>query len=217
MDGSRRDTTVANKGLLCILPSAGMILLITCYSTAQPLGRGMKPVTEKRGRACAQQSDAAQANERRTYLNLELKINKDGSVEVTRAAELPGSVRLNSAPTSDYIYEVSSGQQTLAVAFLRDDPFTVRGFADPSFPQGEKIDRQETATVIINVPAFSLSMLEKCKLTLRLYRLRPGVNVDRMDADAFPRLREAGDLTPVLSVPAPKLTEAIKKAAKARG
>lgn len=201
--------------MLCVLPLAGMLLSNTSHSTAQPLGRGVKTVAQ-REKTCVPQGDAAQANERHTYLNLELKISEGGLVEVTRAAELPGSVRLNSAPTSDYVYEVSSGRQTRVAAFLRDDPFTVRGFADPSSQGGEKIERQETATVIISVPAFSLSMLEKCPLGFRLYRLRPGVKVEGMDANAFSRLREEGNLTPVLTVPASRLTKAIKKAAKVR-
>jgi hypothetical protein len=38
-----------------------------------------------------------------------------------------------------------------------------------------------------------------------------------MDADAFMRLREESNLTSVLSLPASKFTESIKKAAEVRG
>lgn len=107
-------------------------------------------------------------------MNLDLKIGEGGAAEVSRIAEFPGSVNLNSVPANDYIYEVSSGQQILATEFLQDNPFTVRRFADPS-SRKEKMERQETTTVIINVPAFSLSMLKKCPLGLRLYRLWPVV------------------------------------------
>ncbi|HLL73824.1 MAG TPA: hypothetical protein VK421_00890 [Pyrinomonadaceae bacterium] len=205
---------MAKKGLLCCVVLAGTLLLNPVYSTAQFVGRDMRMVTQGKA-TCVCQSEAAQLNEPRTYLNLELKISEGGSFSVVRAAELPGYVRLNSVPTSDYIYEVSNGQQTVA-AFLRDDPFTLRGFADPSSPQGEKSGRQQTTTIIVNIPNFGLSMLEKCNLGFRLYRLRLGVKVDRIDADALLRLREGGQLTPVMSVPASKFTEALKKAAKAR-
>ena len=205
---------MANKGLLCCVVLAGF-LLNPIRSTAQFVGRDMRAVTQ--GKATSvRQSEAAQVNEPRIYLNLELKISENGSFAVMRAAELPGNVRLNSVPTSDYIYEVSNGQQTVAAAFLRDDPFALRGFADPSTPQGEKTGRQATTTIIVNIPDFGLSMLDKCKLGFRLYRLRSGVKVDRMDADTLLRLREGGRLTSIMSVPASKFTEALKKAAKAR-
>jgi hypothetical protein len=192
-----------------------MLLLNTVLLMAQPVGRAIKAVMQG-GKNCIQQGETAQMNGPRTYLSLEVKASKSGSFKVMRAAELPGSVRLNSAPTSDYIYEVSNGKQTIAAAFLRDDPFAVRGFADPSSDQGENIERQEAATFIINIPAFGLSMLEKNQLGLRLYKVRPGVKVDSMDAGVFLHLRDGGSLTPVLFVAATKFTEAIKKAAKAR-
>ena len=202
--------------LLRILPLAGMLLFSPAHSAAQPVGLGMNTVGQGR-KTCTQQSEDSRVNGQRSYLNLELKLSEGGSFEVTRAAEVPGSVRLNSAPTSDYIYEVSHGRRTVAAAFIRDDPFAIRGFADPTSAHGEKIERLETATVIVNIPAFGLSMLEKCKLGLRLYRLRPDIKLDSMDANTFLRLREEGNLTPVLSVPASSFTEAIKKAAKLRG
>lgn len=207
---------MADKGLLRLLALAGMLLLSPLHPSAKPVGRGVKTVTQ-RGKSCTRQSGDERVSGRRTYLNLEVKLGEAGSFEVTRAAELPGSVRLNSAPTSDYIYEVSNGGQTVAVAFLRDDPFIARGFDDPSFSRGEKIERRKTVTVILNVPAFALSMLERCKLGLRLYRLQPGVKVEAIDAEAFLRLREEGHLTLILSVTAAKFTEAIKRTAKARG
>lgn len=206
---------MANKGLLCCVVLAGTFLWNPVHSSAQFVGRDVRTAT--RGKAtCVRQSEAKQVNEPRTYLNLELKISKGGSFAVMRVAELPGNVRLNTVPTSDYIYEVSDGQQTVAAAFLRDDPFALRGFAGPSSPQGEKAGQQGTTTIIVNIPDFGLSMLEKCKLGFRLYKLRPGIIADRMDAVAFRRLREGGQLTSVLSIPASKFTEAIKKAAKAR-
>lgn len=202
--------------LLRILPLAGILLFSSVHSAAQPVGPGMNAVAQGR-KTCIQQSEDSRVNGRRSYLNLELKLSEGGSFEVTRAAEVLGSVRLNSAPTSDYIYEVSHGRQVVAAAFLRDDPFAVRGFADPTSARGENIGQQETTTVIVNIPAFSLSMLDKCKLNLRLYRLRPNIKLDSMDDSTFLRLREEGNLTPVLSVPASRFTEAIKKAAKLRG
>lgn len=202
---------MTGKGQLRLLGLTGILLLDPGHLRSQPVNRTVRAVPRGE-KTCIRKSDTGP----HTYLNLELKISKGGTFEVTRAAEVPGSVRLNSAPTSDYIYEVRNGNETVAAAFLRDDPFAVRGFADPSSSRGEKIEREDAATIILNVPAFNLSMLGKCKLGLHLYRLQPGIRPDSIDADKLKYLREEGKLTHVISVPAPKFTEAIKKAAKAR-
>ena len=148
-------------------------------------------------------SEMGQADgvQERSYLNVVIDLKKNGSFKVIKAARVFGDVILRDFPTSDFIYEASSGGVTLAVAFFPEDPFLVRALGDPEVTK-ESTVQAESAVIVINIPLGhgSLSLIRK--LRLRIFKLRPGTSVTKIDPSVFAELKLQKSLVLVNDLPA---------------
>jgi hypothetical protein len=142
-------------------------------------------------------------------LKLVLRVRRNGESQVVSATELAGEAAPATDPTGDYIYEVTDGDQTLAVRAL-PDPFEGHAYGGP-VPEHFFVPLEE-ATIVVDVPKRSLdSPLEG--MSLRLYKLQAGPQVERIDPATVKRLKGEKRLQVVTEVPAAQLAPEIRKKA----
>lgn len=151
------------------------------------------------------------APRRESYIQMVIKVRKNGDSEVIKATEVQGTLMPQVEPVSNYIYEITDGGRTLSAEFLPEDPFVVRGFNDPNSNQGELLREAETATIVVKMPKTDLLDSPQSRLSLRLYQIRPGTTVERLDALTLNRLKTQRFLTPQVSFTADKLGPAIRQ------
>ncbi len=132
----------------------------------------------------------------RSYLTVVLELSKDGSFKVVKATRIFGEVILRDVQTSDFIYEATSGEMTLAVAFFPEDPFLVRAFGEPE-SANEVTIQANSATVVVNIPLEHGSLAEIGKLRLNIFKLLPGTNVDKINPSVFAKLKAQKRLVPI--------------------
>jgi len=165
-----------------------------------PQRSNSRPVTSPQG-----------APPRESYIQMIIKVRKNGDSEVIKATEVQGSLIPRTEPVSNYIYEITSGAQTLSAEFLPEDPFVIRGFHDPNVNQGELLREVESATIIVKMPKTDLLDSPQNRINLRLYQIRPGTNIERLDAATLNRLKTQRSLTPQVNFTADKLGPAIRQ------
>lgn len=107
-----------------------------------------------------------------TYLNLAMKVSEDGATRLVKVQEIAGGQMTTAMSSSDFVYEVTRGNQTVKAGSLAEDPFVMRGFVDPNHNQGEMRGLSKSATIIIRIPNLSISDAAENDLGLRFYRLR---------------------------------------------
>jgi hypothetical protein len=137
-----------------------------------------------------------------SHLHVVLRLTEDGTAEVLTATELPGEAVVSDVPAGDFVYEVASDQQTLAVEAV-PDPFELRSFPDPeatSF-QGHHRARAKTATLIVKVPKASLASTDLDQLAMRFYKLKPDVQLEQINPAELRKLKESDQLEMQLAVP----------------
>src|SRR5262245_24390311 len=147
-----------------------------------------------------------------THLHLVLRITQDGEAEVIKATELPGEAPLTDAPTGNFAYEVLDDSQPVAVEAMTD-PFELRSFSGPENSEtfGHNIERAESATIVVKVPTAALDSVKLDKLTVRVYRLKPEVNLEKFDLDELQRMKQGDQVEKVLEVASDKLAPQIKQ------
>lgn len=148
---------------------------------------------------------------RESYIQMVIKVRKKGESEVIKATEVQGRLIPRTDPVSNYIYEITSGQQTLSAEFLPEDPFVTRGFPDPNMNRGEFLGEAESATIVVKMPKSDLLDRPENKIDLRLYQIRQGTNIARLDASTLNRLKTQRRLTPQVTFSADKLGPAIRQ------
>jgi hypothetical protein len=124
----------------------------------------------------------------RSYLNVVVDLKKDGSFEVVKATRVFGEVILRDFQTSDFIYQATIGETTLAVAFFPEDPFLVRALGDPQNPS-ENTTEAKAAVIVVNIPLEHRSLSAISKLRLKIFKLLPGTNVEKIDPCVFAELK----------------------------
>ena len=124
----------------------------------------------------------------RSYLNVVVDLKKDGSFEVVKATRVFGEVILRDFQTSDFIYQATIGETTIAVAFFPEDPFLVRALGDPQ-NSSENTTQANSAVIVVNIPLERRSLTAISKLRLKIFKLLPGTNVDKIDPCVFAQLK----------------------------
>ena len=146
-----------------------------------------------------------------TYLNLIITLHENGIPTLLKATQVSGKLIMRQGPSSSYIYEITRDGDTLAVGFLPEDPFLVRGFTKPDRPETENVGHSESATIILNVPHTDMEAATKGRIGLRFYKLRHGSQFQRIDPATLKRLVAEGTVALEAELPGGILSSDIKK------
>lgn len=149
------------------------------------------------------------------HVHLVIRLTNAGEVTVLSATELAGQAVLRPPQMSRFGYEVTRGNETVAVEALPEDPFVVRSFPDPVGGRGHHFDRANEATIAVKVPSMSVSLLGDAAqaVGLRVYELAQEPN-DAAPLAAFDAIRRAGGGVRVIAeVPASELSAQVSRAA----
>lgn len=164
--------------------------------TAQPIKDrlkeqrdGQSPIKSLANNHIQSTQNSFQVETEDRYLRLMVKVTVKSKVEILQALETQSkSVRQN-YPISNYIYELTKGEETVAADFLPHDPFIESGFSDPYNNEGHKISRSKTATIIVNVPYSEIGNLTQGKIGLRLYTVSGNTMPEQLDASTLQGLK----------------------------
>ena len=177
----------------------GELAPIPQVSAAQPAGgggqSGLKPTPKST----------------KSFLKLVLKVKADGTSELLSATEMAGEPPLSEEMIGDYVYEVADGDQTLSTEAL-PDPFASHSFGGPQDEKDGHFElRSAEATIVVTVPGRSLASPMN-KLSVRLYKLKPGSVPGRLNPSALKQLKAASQLEPAVVTVAPqKLAAEIRR------
>jgi hypothetical protein len=149
-----------------------------------------------------------------SFLNLIIKLRRDGPPQVLKATQVAGRLIVREEPPSSYIYEFRKDDKTISVGFLPEDPFTVRGFADPTNSRQETLGRAKSPTIILNVPHTNLASASGGRIGLRLYRLKSGASIETISAATLESLRVRDRVSLQLEVPPATFGAAISESLK---
>lgn len=159
-----------------------------------------------------QQRATRTAPSQQSYLHLVLKLTEGGGAEVLSAAEVSGEAVISDEPTGDYVYEVTTNNQTLATQAVQD-PFEMRSFSGPegTAQQGHHIERAKTATIVVKVPKMNLESAGLTNLAVRLYRIKPGAPIAKINTASVARLKQENRLETLIDVVKGKLAPQIRQ------
>jgi len=151
-----------------------------------------------------------------TYVNMVIRISKDNPPQILRATQLNGRVVPLSSSVPSYLFAFAKNERPSYVQYLTNDPFIVRGFADPNHTErGEKLLQSDTATVNVNVPNTDMSSATK-DLGLQIYTVNPSgmeafAKSTPKDLESLlAKLKDNKAITMKAALPAPKLAQAVK-------
>ena len=147
-------------------------------------------VAERPGQGAGPQKGKDRQTPSASHLHVVLRISDTGSIEVLSAVEVPGDAIMSDEPVGDFVYEVTVGEQTVAVQAL-PDPFEMRSFSPEGTPQqGHNIERAKKATIVVKVPGMSATSARLNTVAVRLYKIKPGARIDKINPSVLQRLRE---------------------------
>jgi hypothetical protein len=87
------------------------------------------------------------------FMNIVVSMNKKGQPKIEKATEVTGTLVSSQQAAPPYFFAFSTSGTTDYAEFVAEDPYLVRGFADPHEPElGERLMEADTATIIVNVP-----------------------------------------------------------------
>jgi hypothetical protein len=144
-----------------------------------------------------------------SHLQVVLRVTESGEAEVVSAAEVPGPAALTDEPLGMYAYEVTEGENTLAVQAL-PDPFELRSFSPPGKQMGHHLERAKVATVAVQVP-LPRADARLDRIGLNLIKLEPARTLEKVDAAEVGRLRQEKRVRVLVSVPAAKLAPQVRR------
>jgi hypothetical protein len=146
-----------------------------------------------------------------TYLNLIIKLQENRTPALLKATQVSGKLIMRQGPSSSFIYEITRDGETLAVGFLPEDPFLVRGFTKPGPLQTENIGHSDSATIILNVPHTNTEAAAKGRIGLRFYKVQHGSPIESIDPSILKKLTADGNVSLEFDLPAGTLGSEIKK------
>jgi IgA Peptidase M64 len=151
-----------------------------------------------------------------SYVNMVIRINKEGPPEILRATQLKGSAVTTATSLPSYLFAFTGKGHPSFAKSLPDDPFIVRGFVDPQHKdRGEKLLQSKTAVVSVTVPETTLSSVAR-DLSLQVYSVKPSGAAAFMRAEPgkldslLEQLKASGAITLKNEIPASKFSEAVK-------
>jgi hypothetical protein len=172
--------------------------------------RGASRGQEKAKRSGKASASAAAQVE--SFVNVTLRLREDEKPEIIRITEVEGKLVERQGPASEYIYEITKDGKAYSVGFLPQGGFGLRGFGDPGDSRKEKKGETKFTTVILSIPNTSLDALRRGRIGLRIYKIKPGVELETISVDRLERLV----IDKTASVRAELLGTAIAKDMKSR-
>jgi hypothetical protein len=175
--------------------------------------RAMEPY---QGKGQQQRKEGAEvaAETNQSHLRLVLRVTEGGTSEVVSATEIPGPAVLSDLPAGNYLSEIVSRGQTVAVQAM-PDPFEIHSFNGPPGTPEEKhhFERVKTATVLVDLPGAGLGTnLEG--FAVRFYKLKPGPNLERVNPETFQKLKQENRLEMQIEVPGARLAPDVRSKGK---
>lgn len=176
-------------------------------------GRAMEPY---QGKGQQQRKEVAEVavEAQQSHLRLVLRVTEGGTSEVVSATEIPGPAVLSDIPAGNYLSEIVSGGQTVAVQAI-PDPFEIHSFNGPPGTPEEKhhFERVKTATILVDLPGAGLATnLEG--FAVRFYKLKPGPNLERVNPETFQKLKQENRLEMQIEVPGARLAPDVRSKGK---
>lgn len=124
------------------------------------------------------------------YLHFDFKVDEAGKWILDKFKESTGGLVLRqNYPSSRFIVESYTNKDNRDAQFVNQDPFNERCFAK----KGTKLERTHGAKeghITVGVPKMTRGEAEEMKLGLRLYQLKPGVNILHIDTASLQTLKE---------------------------
>jgi hypothetical protein len=153
-----------------------------------------------------------------SHLHLVLRMTEGGGAEVLHATEVAGEAVISDEPVGTFVYEVTGSGQTLAVQAI-PDPFEMRSFSGPSGTptQGHHIERARTATVVVYVPKTNLVSAVESNLAVRVYKIKPGALIDKINPATLQKLKQENRLEIRIDLPASTLAPEIRQKGRKLG
>jgi len=107
------------------------------------------------------------------FTQIEIKLTAN-SAEVMRVQDFSTEFDENPvlSASSNYVFELSRGNETPIVGSLAQDPFARRAFPDPNNNRGERLPDAVEATVVLRVPTVKKIDFNKDNLNLKLYKVK---------------------------------------------
>lgn len=166
-------------------------------------GRGKQVPGDKGG----QQSQPGES-----YLHIVLSVMKDGNTELINATEISGKAIMSEEVLGDFVYEVASDKEILAVQSL-NDPFERRSFSQPEVTprQGHHFHRTRSASIIVKIPKMNLENKILDKMSIKLYKIKPDKPIKKMNPLVFMKLKNEKRLQMQGKISGPKLSNQIKQ------
>jgi hypothetical protein len=176
-------------------------------------GQAMEPYQGK-GQQQRKEGTEVRAETNQSHLRLVLRVTEAGTSEVISATEIPGPAALSDLPAGNYLSEVVSAGETVAVQAI-PDPFEIHSFNGPPGTPEEKhhFERVKTATVLVDLPGVGLATnLEG--YAVRFYKLKPGPNLERVNPETFQKLKQENRLEMQSEVPGARLAPEVRSRGK---
>jgi hypothetical protein len=118
-----------------------------------------------------------------TYVNLTMRLSDGGKIQLLKATEVSGKLIERQGPSSNYVYEVTEKGAAVAVGFLPQGGFSLRGFKDPRGDNGENVASSTSTTVTLNIPHTTLASVLEGAIGLRIYKIAPGIDLETVSSD----------------------------------
>jgi hypothetical protein len=141
------------------------------------------PSTQQR-----EKQSAVEEKSTETYLNLTIKLTGDGKVHLLRATEVAGKLIEDQKASSDYLYQFTRKGVPLAVGFLPQGGFSLRGFRDPHGDDQEKISDSTSTTVMVSIPHTTLAAVLEGSIELKVYQTAPDIHLETVSFPAIQKL-----------------------------
>jgi hypothetical protein len=123
-----------------------------------------------------------------THLKLRLRLKASGETEVIGATEIPGSINTSEEIKGDYVYVVNdSNNQIIASETFATDPFEQRSFPAPGSKEHHLLHKDSTE-LVVKVPNVAIGSTGLTNIAVKLYQIRPGDRVERLDRGVIEKL-----------------------------
>jgi hypothetical protein len=117
-----------------------------------------------------------------------MKLTEDGKVQVVRATEEAGKLIEDQKASSDYVYQFTRKGVAVAVGFLPQGGFSLRGFRDPHGENREKAANSSSTTVMVSIPHTTLAAVLEGAIELKIYQIAPDAQLETVSSSGLQKL-----------------------------
>lgn len=118
-------------------------------------------------------AQSAEGPDEGKFMNVVVRIDKNQAASILKATEVTGRLVSSHQAAPPYFFAFNKDATTNYTDFVPEDPYLVRGFADPKHPeQGEKLIEADAATIIVNIPRTDIASATH-DLGMQLYKVGP--------------------------------------------